>query len=290
MEISLCHNPLALTGELPLWDDERKVLWWIDIQGQRLFSYSPENQNVQAFPVASQIGVIALGESGQLVLGMEDGLWLFSPEEVQFDPLCQIEAEITDNRLNDGKVDPYGRLWFGSMNRVHLGAPTGSLYCRDQEGKIHPAKTDIQVPNGICFSPDGRILYFTDSPRQKIYSYDLSADSVSLSNEKLVYEYEGDAKPDGICADTEGGLWVAVVGAGRVDRLHANGTLDFSISVPVSRPTMPLIGGPTNTTLFITSQRRFLSPGDLTEQPHAGGLMSVDVDFQGVPTHRIGGI
>ncbi|HEY8596694.1 MAG TPA: SMP-30/gluconolactonase/LRE family protein [Devosiaceae bacterium] len=281
------HDAMALTGEAPVWDARRSVLWWIDIQGQRLLGYRPASGPLAPIPLPAMPGLIAISSEGNLILGLESGLWHLVPERREFTRISDIEADTPNNRLNDGKPDADGRLWFGSMDKMGLGGAVGALYRRDTDGRVARVLPDITVPNAIAVSPGGETLYFANSPDQELVAFDLERKSGELSNRRVLARFAGEEKPDGACIDSEGGIWVAVIGGARVDRYLPDGTLDQSLAVPVSRPTMPAFGGDDLRTLFVTSQRRFLDAGQLAEEPAAGSLIATRVFVAGLPAFEM---
>ena len=288
--IVLAHAEKAITGESPVWDAARATLWWIDIQGKRLLGLQIPVGPRAPIALPSEPGLVAIGSDGRLVIGLEDGLWTYAPETGTLEILAPLRFEAPNIRLNDGKPDKQGRLWFGSMDKTGSGAPVGGLFCRDIDGQIRQVRGGIRVPNAIAVSPDGGTLYFTDSPSQEILAIELDQETGALLGERALHRYQGNERPDGTAIDTEGGIWVAVVNGNRIDRLRSDGTLDFSIAVPVSRPTMPAFGGVGMSRLFVTSQRRFLENDQLAAQPWAGSLIETSVAARGISMAvRLGG-
>lgn len=286
MSVNICHDALALTGESPFWDMSRGYLWWIDIQGQRLLRHSPENNFNKQYPLPSMPGFVALSEE-KLIVGLEDGLWTFDIKTEKLNKLNHISHEFKNMRLNDGKSDKYGRLWFGTMN-IYAEPGLGSLYCRDTRGNIHRILSEITIPNSICFSLDNKKIYFSDSPTQTLCSYTINNETLALENKKIIKTYLNDEHPDGACVDCEGGIWVAVIGGHRIERLNDDGEVTEYISLPVSRPTMPIFGGEKLNTLYITSQRRFLSIDKLSQEPLAGNLIKSNISrYKGNPQENL---
>ncbi len=277
-----CHNALALTGESPLWDLERECLWWIDIQGQRLLRHTPRTQVNQQYPLPSMPGLLAICSDG-IVVGLEDGLWVFNANNKSINKISSLPNNLPNTRINDGKVDSYGRLWFGIMGK-NAENGIGSLMCRNQDGEIVNVLSNITIPNSISFSIDSKTIYFSDSASKQLCSYEISEDKAQLNNKKIIKTYNQNEYPDGSCIDSEGGIWVAVVGGARIERLDSSGMVTKIINLPVSRPTMPVFGGSNMDCLFITSQRRFLNSKELLSQPLAGNLiMMVMHTFKGIP-------
>lgn len=283
----IVHDAMALTGEAPIWDARRGTLWWLDIQGQRLLGYRPGLAPHAPVPLPGMPGLIALASDGNLVLGLEDGLHLFVPERRSLSPIAAVEADRPQNRLNDGKPDRDGRLWFGSMDKTGTGGAVGALYCRHPDGRLDRVLEGITVPNAIAIAPEGTTLYFADSPDRQIIAFDLDRRTGALSGRRVFARYPEGEKPDGACLDSEGGLWVAVIDGWRVDHFTADGALAASYPTPVARPTMPAFGGPDMRTLFVTSQRRFLDAAALLAQPAAGALVATRTDHSGLAPFEI---
>jgi len=280
------HEANAMTGEVPCWDAGSGTLWWIDVQGQRLLGFSPKTGKQEVHNVPSMPGLLALRQAGGLIVGLEDGLYPFDPAKGLGNRLIAIEADDTRTRINDGGADAAGRLWFGTMDKTGSGQPIGSLYCLSPGLRLRVAKPQIGIPNATAFSPDGRTFYFADTPSRTIEGHDYDPGRGEFSNPRAFVKYTGEEKPDGVCVDAEGALWIAVIEGGRLERRLADGTLHTVVELPVSRPTMPMFGGD-GRTLFITSQRRFLSAERLTREPFAGDLLAVEVDVPAGPRRAV---
>ena len=274
------HPHVALTGESPIWDPDRQTLWWIDIQGQWLLGWNERTGPVDCLPLPSQPGLVALATCGALVLGLEDGLWRCDPERRALRFFCPVEADDPRTRINDGKADAQGRLWFGTMEKHGSGDPIGALYCYDSNIGLTRLREGVAVPNTIVPTPDGR-LFFADSPTGTIVSWSIARDRAWLSDLREFVAFANGEKPNGASVDVEGCFWVAVVGGSRVDRYNPSGIRLTSIPLPVVRPTMAAFGGSDGRTLFVTSQRRFLNHKELATQPLAGRLIALPAPTQG---------
>jgi sugar lactone lactonase YvrE len=279
------HQANALTGEVPCWDASRETLWWIDIQGQRLLGFSPRSGREQEHNLPSMPGLVVLRRSGGLVVGLEDGLYPFDPATGIGTRLVAVETDDTRTRINDGSVDAVGRLWFGTMDKTGSGQPIGKLYSADMNLRV--MRTEIGVPNAIAFSPDGRTFYFADTPTGKIEACDYDADTATLGPSRTFIAYLAGERPDGVCVDTEGAIWIAVVDGGRLERRLTDGTLHTIVELPVSRPTMPMLGGSDGRALFITSQRRFLDADRLAAEPLAGDLLMLRTEVPGIAPNLV---
>lgn len=289
MTFSLLNQPMAITGESPLWDADRACLWWIDIQAQRLLRTTMDGTTT-ATPCPWQPGFIALAQSGDLVLGLETGLWTYAPEASRWAQITETEADRPTLRLNDGKPDALGRLWFGSMDMTGQGHALGRLYCRDTTGALHILREGVAVPNSIVPLPDPNTLIFTDTPTLKLERLTVSEDATTITQSEVIHTFSGDVHPDGACLDAEGNLWVALIGSGEVVCLSQAGAVLARLPSAVSRATMPMLGGPDGHSLFLTSQRRFLSPEKLATETAAGGLQVQTITASAAPVHRVAGL
>jgi sugar lactone lactonase YvrE len=277
------HQANAVTGEAPFWDARDGRLWWIDIQGQRLLCFSPQNGRQCAWNLPLMPGLVAGRERGGLLLGLEDGLYAFDADHGLGERLVAVEADDPRTRLNDGKPDRNGRLWFGTMAKMGSGEPIGALYRLDHDGSVKRIRSEVRVPNAICFSVDGKTVYFSDSRSGILESSPYDVATGEAQAWRPFVRFSDGAHPDGACVDSDGYVWVAVVGGSRVERRRPDGELDFVVELPVSRPTMPMLGGDDGRTLFVTSQRRFLSSDRLKAEPFAGDLLAVRVDAGASP-------
>lgn len=284
------HEANALTGEVPCWDARSGTLWWADIQGQRLLGFAPESGRQEIHNLPSQLGLIVLRASGGLVLGLEDGLYPFDPARGLGGRLVAVEADDARTRVNDGAADPKGRLWFGTMDKTGSGAPIGGLYCLELDGSVRQVRRNVRVPNAINVSLDGRTFYWADSRTHILEACDCDPETGELGAPRVFAQYPVGETPDGACVDAEGALWIAVVGGGRLERRLADGTLDTIVELPVTRPTMPRLGGSDGRTLFVTSQRRFLDAERLAREPLAGDLLVVRADVIGASAPRLAAI
>ena len=275
-------------GETPLWCDRSRKLWWLDIEKPKLQSYDPSTDIHEIFPEhgTSFLGSQALTETGGHVLARDLKLVTRDAGGAQA-PFAIVEDGL-DNRLNDGRVDAFGRLWIGTMdNQLHR--PQGALYRISPSGQVERLFGDVIVSNGIAFSPDGRRFHFTDTRRHQSWVFDMDRDDGAISNRRLFADYSASGeRPDGACFDADGGLWTAFFAGGRVVRYAPSGEIDTVIMLPVSNPTCVCFGGPDLRTLFITSAAKLLSQEQLAAEPLAGSVFAVHGLAQGMPENRFG--
>ena len=225
---------------------------------------------------------------GRLFVASQDGIAELDFVSGRLEPFVDPEADIPENRLNDAKVDAAGAIWVGSM-RLDASRPGGSLYRIGKDGRVDCMESGLTVSNGMGWSPDGRTFYFVDTIPGHIYAYDCDPAAGRLSNRRVFASVPvKEGRPDGLCVDSDGGVWCAIWDGWRVNRYRPDGTLDQVIDMPVPRPTSVAFGGPDLSTLYITTARTRLPASTLSEAPLSGGLFACSPGRSGVPGHVFG--
>ena len=270
-------------GESPLWDPVTERLFWVDINRCLIHQLDPRTGKITDWPCKTEPGCLGRADNGRLVAGLRDGFYFFSPATGEFERITDPEPGKPENRVNDGKVDRAGRFWAGTMRDPNPDEPCGALY--KLEGQTALQMLDgIRIPNSLCWSPDNQTLYFSDTRARVIWGFDFNLASGELSNRRLFVDLQGQlGRPDGATVDTEGYLWSAEYGGGRVVRYTPDGTVDKVVNLPVANVTCPTFGGTDYKTLFITTASQRLTENELAEQPLAGGLFSLKVTVAGLP-------
>lgn len=289
MEPELVVDAHADVGEGPVWDQENGRLLWVDITRGQLHLYNPETGKDTVFDAGAPLGCVAPRDGGGIILGLAGGLAALDERTGHAERFVPIEADRPDTRLNDGKCDAVGRFWVGSV-RGDEATPTGALYRVDVDGSVAPAVTGTRISNGLGWSPDGRTMYFIDTPTLGIdvFRFDPASGTIG-ERRRLVTIASADGLPDGLTVDREGCLWVAYWGGWCVRRFTPDGTLDRTVRLPVSQVSCVGFGGPDLQDLYITSAACELGTEQLAEQPNAGGLFRFHADVPGLPTHPFRG-
>jgi len=270
-------------GEGPLWSLRERALYWVDILGHAAYRLRPEDGQVTRWALPDTIGwLIERGGASGFVAGLGRDVVLLNLEPLEITPILRPEPQFADHRLNDGKADAAGRLWFGTMP-VDAGRETGSLYRLDPDGALSHWDRGYRVANGPAFSPDGRYLYHTDSIRGTVFRFTLRADGSVVDRQPFVRFEPGAGLPDGMTVDAEGGVWIAVWGGSRVSRIAPDGSLDRSIALPASQITSCAFGGPNLDRLYVTSA------AEGVDEPQAGALFELEPGVVGLPAHRFAG-
>jgi sugar lactone lactonase YvrE len=274
-------------GEGSLWDTLNARLYWVDIVGHRVFSYDPSSGANLEYDVGEDVGTVVVSRNGKLVLGLRSGVAAFDPETRALTKLVALEPDKPGNRLNDGKCDPRGRLWVGSM--VEDGQRgNGALWAVEPTLRASSKLAGVDCSNGLVWTRDERTFYYIDTPTQRVRAFDFVADSGALSNERVVFELPREqGSPDGMTIDQDDHLWIALWGGSRVLRVDPRaGTVVFEVSVPAERVTSCAFAGPELDELFITTARIGATPEQLQTQPLAGSLFRARLPFRGVPAPR----
>jgi sugar lactone lactonase YvrE len=270
-------------GEGLFWSEREGALYWTDIRAPALNRLKLATGEVRRWPMPEAIGWVIERESAPgFIAGMQSGFAALTLEPLALEPFARPARHPPENRLNDAKADPWGRIWAGSM-RLDESAPEGHLFRLDPDGKVALADSGYTVANGPAISPDGRWMFHTDSAAGRVYRFAL--DEQGIGGKELFVRFEPDwGAPDGMCFDTEGGLWIACWGAGRVARFDSGGSMTRTIDLPASQITNVCFAGPDLATMFVTSAA-IGKPGE----PLAGSLFRVDAGVSGHPPYRFAG-
>jgi L-arabinonolactonase len=245
-------------GETPIWSEADQTLWWINCEHPpELHNWSPETGQHRKWPMPLRIGGFAPKASGGLIVALANGLYDFNPESGALD--LRIASPLPSHvKLHESAVDRQGRFWIGGYDHHFPAnrAAAGAIYFRLDGDHLTPVIEGTAVANGLAFSPDGRTIYAADAAKRKVEAWDLDPASGAVSHRRpFLALVEGEGFVDGATVDSQGGYWLANVGAGRLRRYLPNGSLDRIIDLPFSNPTKPVFGGPGFKTLYITSTK-----------------------------------
>jgi L-arabinonolactonase len=285
-EASCVLQARAQLGECPLWSPLEGRLYWVDIDGRAIHRFEPVSGIDQVHEAPGRPSALALTpKPGRLLVAIEHRLAFFDLGTDVWLDWFALEPEGNGNRLNDGRSDPAGRFWVGSMFvPTSAGRFNGALYRVSGAGTAVTVRTGVGVANGLAFSPDGRTMYFADTPRRLVWAFDYDVDTGDATNERVFQDFATlPGKPDGACVDVDGCYWTACVYGWAVARITPAGKVDRLISVPVEKPTMPAFGGADLSTMFITSIGGDRSLPIDPKQPDRGGVFALDAGVQGLP-------
>jgi len=270
-------------GEGPLWHPQRGLLFWFDILDARLHWCAADGGSIGSHPLDVMASAAGLIDANTLLLAAEDGFYRYDIRDRATSLLVSLEADTPGNRSNDGRCDPWGRFWIGTMDRQAV-RDCGALYVLGADLRHQRLKENLTIPNSIAFSPDRCRAYLSDSAEQTIFVLDLDPETGALLGERVFATTKGeDAVPDGSVVDSEGYLWNAQWDGWRIVRYRPDGEIDRIVELPVQRPTCPAFGGPDLCTLFVTSSREGLTDAELQNQLAAGGVFAFKTEVSGLP-------
>ncbi len=279
----------ALLGEAPFWDAQTQALFWVDITGRRIHRLHPETGAARSWLMPDRVACAVPRVVGGLLVALARELALFDPETASLRTVFSLGFDEPRVRFNDSRTDAAGRLWIGTMNEVDE-EPAAMLLRVDADLSCTAMESGIRISNGIAFSPDDRLFYFADSPERVIRSYEFDlAEGCLGARRDLITVDAGVAVPDGSAVDIEGCIWNAQWDGGRVVRYAPDGGIREIVTIPCSRPTSCVFGGPDLSTLYVTSSCMELCAAALRAQPLAGSLFAVDVGVAGRPGTRFAG-
>ncbi len=281
----------AQLGEGPIWHMERQSVFWVDIVSSSLHEYVPSTQVRHVWHLPGTLSCIAPSVAGGFVGTFANGIHHIDLSSSELNLLHDPEPLLPNNRLNDGCCDRDGNLWFGSMDNLESVA-SGAIYRLQPNGACERMTGDFVISNGPAFSPSGNTIYFTDTLARRIYSAELDSGELAyatIEDAQVFAEFtESDGYPDGIAVDAQGYLWCAMFAGAKIVRLTPSGDRDRDLPMPVPNITKCCFGGEKLQTLFITTAAKAMSPTQRRECPQAGGLFTVSLDVQGLPTALFG--
>ena len=264
-------------GESPVWSAAAGLLVFVDISGRRLHRFDPVTRRHEVDTVEEDIGCVAPAKGGGYLAGLRSGLWLLDEKGAKTRQLAPNPQSPATNRFNDGRVDPRGRYFTGTLDETKA-AGNAALFRYDRRG-IAQVMDGVMTSNGLAFSPDGRTLYFSDTPRFVIYRFDYDPATGEATNRRVFARIEPTAadrgRPDGAAVDMDGCYWSSLYEGSRIRRFDPDGKTMGDYPLPALNPTMPAFGGADRKTLFVTTaQDKKGGPG--------GGLYAMSVDVAGV--------
>lgn len=273
-----CVWPVGATlGEGPLWDDRTDTLWFVDIISGRLHAYTPATGAQRTIETGGYPGFLLVDEAGGFVLGRGHALEHFDGEHVTGE-IARVEMR-DGNRLNDGTVDPSGRIWFGSMD-FGCELPTGAVHLF-ADGALRTVGGEAAITNGPAVTTDGRYLYHVDTAAGLIWRFDIDANHMLVDGEIFATIDPADGTPDGVVLDSEDHLWVGLWGGWAARRYAPDGTIVQVVRFPVANITKIAFGGPDLKTAYATTARDNMDEAALADQPLAGGLFAFPVEVPG---------
>jgi sugar lactone lactonase YvrE len=301
VDLELVVDAHALVGEGPIWDARSGRLVWIDIIGSKVHWYSPSDGRATELPTPKRVGSVAPRSSGGLVVALEDGFWLLEADDKTLRRFVGLPGASPDQVtpaglvefppiwLTDGKCDPGGAFWAGSVvGDGHAGG--GILWRLDGHGQLTPAIKEMHVSSSLGWSPDGRTFYYADAQARWLDAFGFDQATGAIGDRRRLIEWpSGVGVPDGMAVDADGFLWIAMFPAGSVNRYAPDGRLDRSIELPVPTVAACAFGGPDLEELYITTMYIGVADDELARRSGAGGLFRCRPGVRGLPVSPFAG-
>ena len=281
-----CVLPVAAgLAEGPCWWAEKQVLLWVDIEASRIGLFDPQTARNNFLHLPAHVGAVVPTSAGDLLLATAAGFLRLDPSTGIVTLLSDPELDRPGNRFNDGKCDPWGRFWAGTM-AYDFEPLAGALWRVNADFSCVRQRQGLTISNGLAWSQDRGTLYVIDSPTLNVLAFPLT-NSGEIAGEPSICVHipeDWDAVPDGMCMDAEGMLWIALFGGGCVTRWDpVSGQRLERLALPCRQVTSCCFGGPHLDQLFITTARREMDAAAIKAEPLAGGLFQADVGVKGVP-------
>jgi sugar lactone lactonase YvrE len=293
-------------GESPFWHPEERLLYWVDIPARQVRRADPATGTVESWAMPTEPGCIAPIRGGGLVLALRDGVYRASSWRGPLVPVARFNHDLATTRFNDGKADPEGRFWAGTMYEPR-DARKAELYSIDmRESNGNGGKPLVQlkahnaiIANGLAWSPDAKTVYWADTPNHVIHAWDWEAEGNVMTRHRVFQQFPGKpdgwlpgqpgygGRPDGAAVDVEGNYWIAMFEGGRLLKFAPDGNLVTEFSLPVRCPTMPCFGDADLKTLYVTSARYNRPAEELRALPQSGCIIAMRVDVPGLPVNFV---
>ena len=282
-------------GESPFWHPVEQQLYWVDIPGKQIHRCNIFMGSIESWAMPSEPGSMAPAQSGGLVVALRDGIYRARDWGGASHKLAEAQHDTGTTRFNDGKADPTGRFWAGTMYepRTTASAQLFSLNGGTLEVKVSHAT----IANGLAWSPDAKTIYWADTPTHTVRAWCWNPSTNAMSRERVFKQWPGKpdgwqfglsaygGRPDGAAVDVEGNYYVAMYEGARICKLSPSGVELASIPVPAQCPTMPCFGGDDLKTLYVTTARQNRSAAELLVYPDSGCVFSMRVDVPGLPVN-----
>ncbi len=293
---AVSNEPSGL-GESPFWHPQEQMLYWVDIPGKKILRANVFMGSTESWPMPSEPGCIAPAVSGGLVIALRDAIYRAREWGGALKLIKRFEHDTSTTRFNDGKADPLGRMWAGTMfePRTAATAELFSIDCRGGQIPVVERKgSHATIANGLAWSPDTKTVYWTDTPQHVIRAWDWDPTSNAMTRMRVFHQFpikpQGwtygmggyGGRPDGAAVDIEGNYYAAMFEGGRIVKLSPAGELLAEIPVPALCTTMPCFGGDDGRTLYVTTARDNRSPAELAAMPQSGCVFSTRVDVPGL--------
>jgi sugar lactone lactonase YvrE len=293
-------------GESPFWHPQERMLYWVDIPARQVRRADPAKGGVQSWAMPSEPGCIAPVTDGGLVIGLRDGVYRARSWGGPLAPVVRFSYDTATTRLNDGKADPAGRFWVGTMYEPR-DARRAELYSVDlREANASGGEPIVElkahnavIANGLAWSPNAKVVYWADTTHHVVHAWDWDPQTNAMQAHRLFQQFPAKpagwqpgqpgygGRPDGASVDSQGNYWVAMFEGQRLLQIAPSGELLNEIALPARCPTMPCFGGDDLKTLYVTTARHQRPPAELEALPQSGCVLATRVDVAGLPVNFV---
>ena len=287
-DVQCALDAQAKLAECPRWDERTQTLYFVDIDSFILYAYDTKSKNLTSRTFDEEIGCFSLDKNGGFIAAFRSGVYTFDNINAELKPYWLATYDQKTTRFNDGRCDAKGRFLAGTMYSPK-DAFKGALH---QFSKGHESLLDqaAWTSNGLAFSPDNTIVYYSDTPNHVVYQFDYNVENGEASNKRVFIQFpHGNGRPDGAAVDSEGNYWSALYQGQRVVKISPKGDILEEFPIPATYPTMVAFGGPEMKTLYISTCRGAQTAEELEKFPQAGGIFALETNVKGQIEHRFAG-
>ena len=279
-EPEVLWNLKCKLGEGTLWVKEHNSIYFVDIKNKKILTLNINSKRKKVFKVNKEIGFLAHIKKNIFILGLQGELRIINFKSKKIIKSIDIEKNIKLNRINDGKTDPIGRLWFGTMDNLERKIKKGSLYCIDKNLELKKVDTGYYITNGPAFI-DANNFYHTDSRSKKIYKIKIDK-NLNIKEKRIFKKFNKKlGSPDGMTLDRKNNIWVAHFGGSKISVFNKIGKKIHNINLPAKNITNCTFGGKGNSEVFVTSATKSMSKKDLKKYKFSGALFRIKTNTNG---------
>jgi len=282
-QAELEFETMALLGEGAFWNHKTKELYWVDIEDKKFNIYNPSSVTNRSISMPSLIGTVVPYSENEAIVALLDGIYKVDLQTEELSILSDVESNMPENRFNDGKCDPNGNLWVGSM---HFGQsrPNASVYKINEQGETVKMIDSVTISNGIVWTKDAKTMYYIDTPTGNIMAYDYDGKSSTISNGRIAVEVSKEhGFPDGMAIDENDMLWVGMWNGNSVAHFDPkSGKLVSKVLVPAHNVTSCAFGGDNYDILYITTSSLDMTEEEQKSFPMAGSIFKAKPGVKGV--------
>jgi sugar lactone lactonase YvrE len=281
LEPKVIWNSKCILGEGTLWVKEHNSIYFVDIKNKKIFILNNKSKRKKNIKVNKEIGFLAHIKKNIFILGLQGELRILNLKTKKIIKSIKIESNIKLNRINDGKTDPIGRLWFGTMDNLERNIKTGSLYCLDQKLNLKKVDTNYYITNGPAFI-DSNNFYHTDSRARRIYKIRVDK-NLKIIQKKIFKKFSiKNGVPDGMTVDVNKNLWVTHFHGAKISVFNKNGNIIHTVNLPAKNITNCAFGGYNNSEVFVTSALKSMNENEIKKYKYSGALFKIKTNIRGI--------